>query len=146
MALRYIPAVVIFIALIMATLYFYSEESSYISAMKLSTGIVTELGSNSSSSVTINGKKKSSNTQALVKFTIGSSKYTAEGRALGFPRWNIGQEVGVYYSPENPDISRINRWDELYFFTLICVHFIAAILLFSLVNFIVYKVRGRPLS
>jgi len=146
MAPRYIPAVVIFVALIMATIYFYSEESSYISGMKLSTGIVTELGSNSSSSVTINGKKKSSNTQALVKFTIGSSKYIVEGRALGFPRWNVGQEIGVYYSPDNPNISRINRWDELYFFTLICAHFIAAILLFSLVNLIVYKVRGRPLS
>lgn len=146
MAPRYIPAVVIFIALIIATVYFYKEESSYISGMKLSTGVVTALGDNSFLSVVTNGGKESSNTQAIVEFTVGTSKYLTEGRALGFPRWRVGQEVGVYYSPENPNISRINRWDELYFYTLIFGHFLAAVLLFSLVNFIVYKVRGRPLS
>ena len=66
MAPRYIPAVVIFIALIIATVYFYTEESSYISDMKLSAGVVTELGNKSTTTVTINGKKKSSNTKHLL--------------------------------------------------------------------------------
>ncbi len=146
MAPRYIPALVIFIALIITAVYFYTEESSFIKGMNLTTGVVSGLGSESSSSITSNGIKESSNTQALVNFTVGSSKYTAEGRALGIPRWNVGEKVGVYYSPDNPNISRINRWDEMYFFTLICAQFIVIILLFGLVNFIVYKVRGRPLS
>jgi len=146
MAPRYIPALIIFIGLIIATAYFYSKESSFISDMKLTTGIVTGLGGKSSSSITMNGKKESNNTQALVKFSVAASSYRVEGRALGFPQWTVGQKVGIYYSQDNPNISRINRWDELYFFTLICAHFIAAILLFSIINYIVYKVRGRPLS
>lgn len=146
MASRYIPALVIFFTLSITTIYFYIEESSYVAGMKLTVGVVSEFGNKSTSSITANGGEKSSSTQALVKFTVDSSNYKAEGRALGIPSWSIGQKVGVYYSPENPKKSRINRWDELYFFTLIGAHFIVVILLFSLVNFIVYKVRGRPLS
>ncbi|HED36727.1 MAG TPA: hypothetical protein ENI76_00540, partial [Ignavibacteria bacterium] len=124
MAPRYIPALIIFIASIIATVYFYTEESSFIKGMNLTTGVVARLGNKSSSSFTSNDIKESSNSQALVDFTVGTSKYRAEGRALGIPRWNVGQKVGVYYSLDNPNISRINRWDELYFFTLIGVHFI----------------------
>ena len=65
---------------------------------------------------------------------------------MGYPYWQIGQNVEVYYSVDNPKKSRINRIDELYNFTLWFLFFISASVLFATINFIVYKVRGRPLS
>ena len=58
MPLRYIPALVIFIALIIATAYLYNEESTYISGMKLTTGIVSGLDGESSLSITSNRKNQ----------------------------------------------------------------------------------------
>jgi hypothetical protein len=114
--------------------------------MKLSEGVVSQLSFIKSSDIKINDRKGAGHTEAIVGFTVNSINYKVKSRALGIPKWHMGKKVGVYYLPEDPNISRINRWDELYFYTLICAHFLTAILLISFVNFIVYKVRGRPLS
>lgn len=146
MAPRYIPAVVIFVALVLASAYFYQKESSFIEGMNTTSGTVVALGGKSTSSVETNGQTRSSNTQALVDFTVDGKTWRAEGRALGVPRWAPGEKVDVYYSPDNPETSRIKRWDELYFLTLLCLSFVAFILVFGTINFIVYKKTGRPLS
>ncbi len=146
MPLRYIPALVIIIGLTVATVYFYNEESSYISGMEITSGRVVALGGKSKSTITFIGSKSSANTQALVDFTVDGSTYRSEGRAMGLPGWEVGQTVDVYFSEQDPEKSRIKRWDELYFFTAICSFFLGFCLLFATVNFIVYKVRGRPLS
>ena len=65
---------------------------------------------------------------------------------MGYPDWKIGQSVDVYFSPKDPRHSRIKRWDELYFYTLISAFFLACCVFFGVINFIVYKIRGRPLS
>lgn len=146
MPARYIPALIIVIALLGAAIYSYKVESSYISEMSITPGVVIGLGSKSTSSTTINGKKTSTNTQALVDFKVANATYRAEGRAMGFPRWNIGQNVEVYFSQINPRESRIKRWDEVYFFTTICSFFLSFALLFGTINFVIYKVRGQVLS
>jgi len=56
MPLRYIPALIIFIALIGATIYAYDAESSFIKGMQISEGELVALGSRSRSSRTINGR------------------------------------------------------------------------------------------
>lgn len=146
MPARYIPALVFLIALTAATIYFYNDESSFIEGMSVAQGEVVALGSRSTSSSSINGRSSSSNTQALVDFEVNGKLYRVDGRAMGYPEWTIGQKVEVYYSPEKPATARIKRWDELYFLSLICAFFISTSLVFSLVNFVVYKVRGKPLS
>ena len=146
MPLRYIPALVITIALIFSTLYAYKRESSYIEGMAVAEGVVTELGSRSKSSVTINGTTTKTNTQALVDFEVNGTVFRAEGRAAGYPLWEVGSKVPVYYSVNNPDKARINRFDEVYFFTLISAFFLICCLLFAFINFLVYKIRGKPLS
>lgn len=143
---RYIPALIIFIALLASAIYSYQLESSFISAMKITTGEVVSLGSKSTATTSINGNTKKINTQAIVDFTVNEKTYTAKGRSMGYPYWQIGQNVEVYYSAENPKKSRINRIDELYNFTLWFLFFIGGSTLFATINFIVYKVRGRPLS
>lgn len=143
---RYIPAVTIFIVLIGTTIYFYISESSYIAGMEVTSGVVVALGGKSTSSESINGQTTSTKTQALVDFAIANTIYQAQGRALGYPKWEIGQKVEVYYSQENPKEFRIKRWDEMYFFTLISLQFLLFLLVLGLINFIVYKIRGRPLS
>jgi len=62
-------------------------------------------------------------TQAVVDFKVNHSVYTVEGRAMGYPRWKIGQVVEVYYSEKDPGMARIKRWDEIYFCTLISSFF-----------------------
>ncbi len=146
MPLRYIPALIIVIALIGATIYSYQLESSYIKGMKLASGELVALGNKSTSSTSINGNKTTANTQAIVDFEANNSTYKVEGRAMGYPRWEIGQTVEVYFSEKNPNKARIKRWDEIYFFTVISSFFLNFCLLFGIINFIVYKIRGRPLS
>lgn len=143
---RYIPALIIFIALLGAAIYSYQIESSYINAMEIAAGEVVSLGSKSTVTTSINGNAKKTNTQAIVNFTVNDKTYTAKGRSMGYPYWQVGQSVEVYYSVNNPKESRINRIDELYNFTLWFLFFISASVLFATINFIVYKVRGRPLS
>ena len=155
MPLRYIPALIIFIGLLGAGSYSYKVESSYIKGMKTITGELVALGSRSVSSrrinddegkVNIHNHEGGSNTQALVDFEFNNTTFRVEGRAMGYPRWKLGQKVEVYFSESNPSEARINRWDEVYFFTLISSFFIIFCLVFSIINFVVYKVRGRPLS
>ncbi|MGM0563268.1 MAG: DUF3592 domain-containing protein [Pseudomonadota bacterium] len=146
MPLRYIPALIIVLALAGASIYFYQVESSYVDGMEVASGEVVGLGSGSTSSVTTNRDKTTSNTQAIVDFEVNQSTFTVKGRAMGMPAWKVGESVEVYYSKANPEIARIKRWDELYFFTLICAFFLIASLVFAAINFAVYKVRGRPLS
>lgn len=143
---RYIPALIIFMALIGSTIYFYQQESTYIRGMKTAQGVVVKLGSRSTSVVTDNKKTTKTNTQALVDFKVDGSTYRAEGRAMGYPRWKIGQSVDVYYSPDIPQHSRIKRWDELYFYTLLSAFFLLCLILIGAINFIIYRVRGRPFS
>lgn len=146
MPFRYIPALIIVLALAGASIYFYQIESSYVDGMQVASGEVVGLGSSSTSSVTTNREKTTSNTQAIVDFEVNQSTFRTEGRALGFPEGKLGQSVKVYYSEGNPETARIKRWDEVYFFTLICLSFFVASLILVAINFIVYKIRGRPLS
>lgn len=146
MPLRYIPALMIVIALIGSTIYSYQIESTYIKGMRLTSAELVALGAKSTSSTSVNGNQTTTNTQAIADFEVNNSVYRVEGRALGYPRWEIGQKVEVYFSEKNPNRARINRWDELYFFTGISALSLSFCLLFGMINFIVFKVRGRPLS
>jgi hypothetical protein len=143
---RYIPTLILFISTIVGTIYASYLESDYISDFKVAAGIVTDLGSKSKHTVTVNGKTKSKNTQAIVSFTVEGKSYESRGRSLGYPYWEIGQKVKAFYSPNNPDISRIDRLDELYFFTILGCFFTLAFIFLVLINYTVYKVRGKPLS
>jgi len=143
---RYIPALIIFVALIAATFYFYQQESTYIKGMSMATGAVVGLGNKSTATTTINHHKTTTKTQALVDFQYNGVTYRTAGRAMGYPRWKVGQSVDVYFSPQNPHRSRINRWDELYAHTLLSAFFLICIVLLGTINFIVYKIRGKPLS
>lgn len=155
MPIRYIPAVIIFLALIAATIYFYQQESTFIKGMNVTRGVVVGLGSKSTftTSTNVNARHGTSdqnqttvNTQAIVDFQVDGSKHRVRGRAMGYPRWQIGQSVDVYFSPRNPGQARIKRWDEVYFHTLLSGFFLIACALFALINFMIYKIRGRPLS
>jgi len=146
MPARYIPGLIVFIALIFGGAYSYHVESSYINGMTTTKGEVVAFGSRSTSTRTTNDVEKTVNTQAIVNFVVNNETYRVEGRAMGYPDWVLGQDVEVYFAKHNPNEARINRWDEIYFFTLICSFFISTTILFSIINFIVYKVRGRPLS
>ena len=146
MPLRYIPALIIVIALLCSTVYFYTEETAYINGMAVTEGTVVALGSKSTSSTTTNGKPTQTNTQAIVEFDSDGTTVRVEGRAMGYPHWEIGRTVGVYYAENNPSEARIKRWDEVYFFTLVSAFFLSVCLLFAAINFLVYKVRGKPLS
>lgn len=146
MPLRYIPALIIVIALICSTIYAYQEESSYIDGMAVTEGVVVDLGSRSTSSVTINGTTTKTNTQAIVDFEVNDAVFRVEGRAAGYPLWEIGSTTPVYYSVNNPDKARIKRFDEVYFFTIASAFFLGCCLLFAFINFLVYKIRGTPLS
>lgn len=155
MPLRYIPAVIIFLAVSAATIYFYQQESTYINGMNIARGVVIGHGNKSTFTTTTNvgpsqgnsnQKQKTVNTQAIVDFQVNGSKYRVAGRAMGYPGWKIGQSVDVYYSADNPRHSRIKRWDEVYFHTLLSGFFLIAMVIFAMINFIVFKIRGRPLS
>lgn len=146
MPARYIPALIIVAILLGCVIYAYQFESSYIKGMKQTSGMVAKLGSRSTSTITINGETTTSNTQALVDFQVNNTTYRVEGRAMGIPRWDIGQTVVVLFSEADPSRARIQRWDEIYFYTLICSFFLACCVFFGALNFIVYKVRGKPLS
>jgi len=143
---RYIPALVIFVALIWSTIYFYKQESSYIVGMTKGKGVVVLLGDKSTSSISFIGRTTTTNTQAIVDFEANNLTYRIEGRGLAYPRWKIDQTVDIYFSQENPTLARINRWDELYFFTILSSFFLGCLIFFATLNFIVYKIRGRPLS
>ena len=146
MSRRYIPALIIVLVLIGATIYLYDKESTYISGMSIATGKVVALGSKSTSSMSIPGKTTTRNTQAIVAFTVSGTSYRSEGRAFGYPDWKIGQTVEVYYSAANPKMSRIKRFAEVYFFSLVSAFFLSACIVFGAINYVVYKIRGRPLS
>lgn len=146
MPARYIPASIIAILSLVATIFFYLSESDFIRDMKITSGKVIKLGNKSTSTISINGKKTTTNTQAIVEIVVGNGTYVSEGRSFGVPKWEVGQDVEVYYSADDPKISRIKRWDELYFFTLISAFFLISCVVLGLVNYIVYRVRGRPLS
>lgn len=83
MPLRYIPALIIVIGLIGATIYFYQVESSYIKGMKIASGELVDLGNRSTSSTSINGNETTANTQTIVDFEANNSTYRVEGRAMG---------------------------------------------------------------
>lgn len=144
--LRYIPALVIIIGLICCTAYFYLTESAFINDMEITSGKVVELGNRSTSAITVNGKTSQVNTQAIAEFLLDGKTYRVAGRGFGYPRWKVGQAVDIYYSPEDPRQARIHRLDELFIFTFISAFFLIACLLFAGANFIVYKIRGKPLS
>lgn len=146
MPLRYIPAVIVLIALIGAVIYSYQIESSYIKGMNTISGELVALGDKSTFTTSINEIEERVNTQAIVDFEVNNSTYTVEGRAMGYPRWKLGKTVEVYFSESNPSEARINRWDEIYFFTLIFSFFLSCCTFFCVINFVVYKVKGRPLS
>jgi hypothetical protein len=145
MTARYIPGLIIFIALIIGGAYSYHVESSYINGMTITSGEVVAFGNRSISTRTSNDIEKTVDTQAIVYFKVNNETYRVEGRAMGYPYWELGQGVEVYFAKDNPKQTRINRWDEIYFFTLTCSFFISTTILFSIINFIAYKLRGRPL-
>ncbi|MGB1581134.1 MAG: DUF3592 domain-containing protein [Nevskiales bacterium] len=143
---RYIPALVFVIALAICTTYFYVQESRFIEGMALAQGKVQSLGAGSSKQTSAFGKSVTTPTQAIVAFRVEGKTYKSRGRAMGLPAWLPGDTVGVYYNPQDPRQSRIQRFDELYFHSLIPGMFLLGALLFASINFLVYKLRGRPLS
>lgn len=144
---RYILGLIIFLLTIAATIYFLHIESSYTDNFEITEGIVFELGDKSTSYVGVNGTKTTENTQAIVSFKVAGKKYISEGRGPGYyPRWKINQKVNVLYSRDNPELSRIDRLDELYFFTILGLFFTSAFIILGSINYLYYKITGNPFS
>jgi len=146
MPLRYIPALIIFTSLTASSIFFFKKDFEYLAGMKRTEGVVIRFGAKSVSTTTSGGSSASRNTQPIIRFNVEGESYLAEGRAMGIPRWEMGQASGVYYDPENPKKNRIDRFDEKFFYALICLFFLSGGLLFSLVNFTYYKKTGKVLS
>lgn len=157
---RYIPALILVLGLAISTIYLFNKETAYIKGMAVASGKVVALGNKSTSTVSFSsgvvlGKNNTSvvstnshttNTQALVDFSVSGSTYRSEGRGFGYPKWRVGQAAEVYYSSDNPKINRIKRFDEVYFYSIISAFFLSFCILFGSINYLVYKIRGRPLS
>jgi hypothetical protein len=146
MPVRYIPALIIIISLLIGSIYFFKADLEYIADMKYTEGEVIKLGSKSVSSSSSGGSVTSSNSQPIVQFSVGGEVYFAEGRAMGIPKWKKGDLTGVFYDPNDPGRNRIDRIDEKFIYPLIMLFFLSGGLLFALVNFIYYKKTGRVLS
>lgn len=146
MKLSYLPAGIVIAALLASTAYFYHHESSFIAPMKVASGTVVAFGNGSKVTTTVNGVSNTRGIQALVDFSVGDMRYRAEGRAMGLPEWQLGQAANVFYLPGDPQVSRISRTDEAYFFTLLSAFFLVAMLLCAAINFIFHVVRNRRVS
>ncbi|WP_347333008.1 DUF3592 domain-containing protein [Marinimicrobium locisalis] len=143
---RYIPFVIIVITLIVGGGYFYHVESSYIEGMKEASGQVVDFEMREGSTVHRGDHKESWTRQAIVEFEANNASHRFIVRAFSYPKFEMGEGVDVYYSEGNPNKARVKRLDQVYFFTLICLIVLAYCAIFSLINFAVYKIRGRPLS
>ncbi|HWV14452.1 MAG TPA: DUF3592 domain-containing protein [Cellvibrio sp.] len=146
---KYIPALLLFILSLAATIYFFQLENGYIKNMHIVQGEIVGFGGKSGikESSSQGGLKTSTftHTQAIANFSKDGSIYRVEGRAAGFPRWQLQQKIEIYYSLENPKKSRINRFDELYFYTLLSGVLPLYIFLAFMFRFGVNALRKRPL-
>ena len=143
MPLRYIPALIIFISLAATSAYIFKKDLEYLTGMKRTEGVVFRFGAKSKSTTTGGGSR---NTQPIVRFNVEGESYLAEGRAMGIPRWEMGETSGVYYDPDNPKKNRIDRFDEKFFYAFLPFLFLCGGLFFALVNFTYYKKTGKVLS
>lgn len=146
MRARYIPSVIFLCALLVTSIYLYKVESEYIKSMLTAEGKVVGHGVGSTSSSTVNGKTNTTSTQAIVKYKVNGVSYKVYGRGFGFPKWIIGENVTVYYDVTTPKKARINRFDELYLHTSLCLFFLSGGVLTALFHYIVYKTTGKVLS
>lgn len=146
MRARYIPSVIFLCCLLAISIYLHRVESEYIKSMLIAEGEIVGHGAGSTSSSTVNGKTNTTSTQAIVKYKVNGDSYKVYGRGFGFPKWKIGESVTVYYDVANPKKARINRFDELYLHTSLCLFFLSGGLLTALFHYIVYKTTGKVLS
>lgn len=146
MRARYIPAVILLTALLAGSIYLYKLESNYVKFMLIVEGEVVGHGAGSTSNLTVNGKTKTTSTQAIVEYKVNGVSYKVYGRSFGYPKWVVGQNVTVYYDPEKPKLARINRFDEMYLHTLLCLVFLFGGLFTAMFNYAVYKTTGKVLS
>ncbi len=136
MTSRYLPALFVIFCLFIVTSFLFVKESSSIEGFKSEEGMVTGFGSRK-------GTKRS--TYTIVEYRVNDAVYACHSRGFGYPAWKVGDQVRVLYSTIDPSNSRISRIDEIYSHTLLFSFFLFTSLLFLLVNFIAFKIRGRPL-
>ncbi|WP_372873111.1 DUF3592 domain-containing protein [Shewanella sp.] len=134
MSVKYIPAVVVVMLLCLATGYFYLQESSFTAGLTVTPATVIGFGSKARLSTSVNGQASSTDLQPVAEFQYAGTSYKVKGRALGYPRWQLGEVVDVYFSEQNPHQARIKRWDELYFHSLLSSAFLILTLLCLLTN------------
>ncbi len=146
MRARYIPAVILLTGLLAGSIYLYKLESNYVKSMLIVEGQVVGHGAGSTSSSTANGETKTTSTQAIVEYRVNGVSYKVYGRSFGFPKWVVGEKITVYYDPDKPKLARINRFDEMYLHTLLCLVFLFGGLLTAMFNYVVYKTTGKVLS
>lgn len=146
MRARYIPAVILLTGLLAGSIYLYKLESNYVKSMLIVEGEVVGHGAGSTSSSTVNGETKTASTQAIIEYRVNGVSYKVYGRSFGFPKWVVGEKITVYYDPDKPKLARINRFDEMYLHTLLCLVFLFGGLLFAMFNYVVYKTTGKVLS
>ncbi len=146
MRARYIPAVILLTGLLAGSIYLYKLESNYVKSMLIVEGEVVGHGAGSTSSSTVNGETKTASTQAIIEYRVNGVSYKVYGRSFGFPKWVVGEKITVYYDPDKSKLARINRFDEMYLHTLLCLVFLFGGLLTAMFNYVVYKTTGKVLS
>lgn len=139
MSVKCIPAIVVVMLLCLATGYFYLQESSFTQGLTLTPATVVGFGSKARLSTSVNGQASSTDLQPVAEFQVAGTSYRVVGRALGYPRWQLGEVVEVYFAEQNPHQARIKRWDELYFYTLLSGAFLILTLLCPLLNIFIIK-------
>jgi len=112
--------VTVLVALAISTLFLYKVESGYVSGFSLVSGHVSHFEYNKSSSRT--GASTANRIKTtVVSFKVKSKSYDVRSR--GFQRPEFSESIEVYYDPNDPSNARVNRFDELYFYTLISLFF-----------------------
>ncbi|WP_166836018.1 DUF3592 domain-containing protein [Rheinheimera pleomorphica] len=139
MSVKCIPAIVVVMLLCLATGYFYLQESSFTEGLTVTPATVVGFGSKAGLTTSVNGQASSTDLQPVAEFQYAGTTYSVEGRALGYPRWQLGEVVDVYFAEQNPHHARIQRWDELYFYTLLSGAFLILTLLCPLLNIFLRK-------
>lgn len=139
MRVIYLPAIAIVLLLMCATGYFYIQESSYTQGMSTTSATIVGFGSKSRLTTNVAGARSSTDLQPIAEFQIDDKTYRIEGRALGYPRWQLGQSVDVFFFEQNPYHSRIKRFDELYFYSLLSAFFLITVFLSTLLNVVLRK-------
>lgn len=135
---KFIPASILVAALLIATAFFYTIESSYVAGMSVVEG---KVGRNYDYGQERYGKR-SYDTRTEVSYVVGNKEYTVVSRAIRL--FEFDDTVDVYYDPNFFSRARIKRLDEAYFFTLIFLFFSMISIFLGAINyFLVNAFRNR---